>query len=76
MNRRATLLSLGRAIRHKDDYSSILLIDARYHHANIRERLPPWIIKSLMQDPQRFGTGYSALVQFFKRKRHDNPTTH
>lgn len=40
---RAVNQSIGRAIRHKDDYAAILLFDHRYERTNIRTKLPGWI---------------------------------
>ncbi|KAF8822610.1 putative helicase, partial [Cardiosporidium cionae] len=34
---------IGRAIRHKDDYAAILLLDQRYSQAYFRQFLPTWI---------------------------------
>ena len=45
--------SIGRAIRHQNDYSSILLIDSRYctqSLANLKEKLPQWIGDSFRQE--------------------------
>ena len=45
--------SIGRAIRHQNDYASILLIDARYCNqplASLKEKLPQWIGESLRQE--------------------------
>jgi len=35
--------TIGRAIRHKDDYSSIILVDSRFKNYNIIKKLPKWI---------------------------------
>ncbi|KAF2213685.1 hypothetical protein CERZMDRAFT_58373 [Cercospora zeae-maydis SCOH1-5] len=35
--------AIGRAIRHKDDWASILLFDARYADERFRRKLPGWI---------------------------------
>lgn len=39
--------SLGRAIRHVNDYAAIILIDQRYSRKNMKARLPKWIQNSL-----------------------------
>lgn len=39
--------SIGRVIRHRDDYAAILLLDSRYERNSIREKLPGWIRSSL-----------------------------
>ena len=35
--------SIGRAIRHINDYATILLCDARFAKGGVRSRLPRWI---------------------------------
>ncbi|KAK5168775.1 killer toxin resistant protein [Saxophila tyrrhenica] len=35
--------AIGRVIRHKDDWASILLMDSRYEQGRIRSKLPGWI---------------------------------
>ncbi|WPH00584.1 Hypothetical protein R9X50_00341400 [Acrodontium crateriforme] len=39
--------AIGRVIRHKDDWASVLLMDHRYTSQPIRNKLPDWIKKSL-----------------------------
>lgn len=39
--------AIGRVIRHKNDWASIVLMDSRYDTERIRERLPGWIRASL-----------------------------
>jgi len=39
--------SIGRSIRHVNDYASILLLDQRYERDNIVEQLPSWISSTL-----------------------------
>ncbi|KAJ3149845.1 DEAD H (Asp-Glu-Ala-Asp His) box helicase 11 [Geranomyces michiganensis] len=47
--------SIGRAIRHKDDYASIVLLDQRFSHGRIRKKLPGWIRDAGIKDPTSFG---------------------
>jgi chromosome transmission fidelity protein 1 len=60
--------SIGRAIRHKNDYAVIVLLDNRYtNRQNIKESLPKWIRSRLMcfdKFPQAFG----SVRQFFSNK--------
>ncbi|RUS73449.1 hypothetical protein EGW08_018786 [Elysia chlorotica] len=56
--------SIGRAIRHKNDYASILLLDQRYLRGNIINKLPAWISKHL-QKAERFPLLMQSLPKFF-----------
>ena len=44
---RAVNQSIGRAIRHKNDYAAILLLDKRYDSDRIKGKLPGWIRESV-----------------------------
>lgn len=44
---RAVNQCVGRAIRHKGDYASILMLDRRYGSKRIQDKLPKWIRGSL-----------------------------
>lgn len=44
---RAVNQAIGRAIRHKGDWASILLFDARYAQQRVQTKLPGWIKESL-----------------------------
>jgi chromosome transmission fidelity protein 1 len=56
----------GRAIRHQNDYASILLVDARYASARISNKLPKWIGEDVKVGD--FGTTVRNLAGFFKGK--------
>ncbi|KAK8152501.1 ATP-dependent RNA helicase-like protein chl1 [Phyllosticta citrichinensis] len=58
---RAVNQCVGRAIRHRGDYASILLLDRRYDGVRIREKLPGWIRGSL-----REGRGVGEVVRGVK----------
>lgn len=38
---------IGRAVRHKDDYATVLLLDERYNRTSTKNSLPGWILKAL-----------------------------
>ncbi|KAI8613865.1 helicase C-terminal domain-containing protein [Chytriomyces sp. MP71] len=52
---RALNQSIGRAIRHKDDYAAIYLIDKRFSNKKVRDKLPGWIQGAGVQDVGSFG---------------------
>ncbi|KAJ7695957.1 helicase C-terminal domain-containing protein [Mycena rosella] len=60
--------SIGRAIRHRGDWASLILLDKRYASASIRNKLPKWIGSKLMV-PDSFGQGIKELGSFYRNKR-------
>jgi chromosome transmission fidelity protein 1 len=64
---RAVNQAVGRAIRHKDDYAVILLLDRRYGTSRIQGKLPGWIRGSLRQ-PESVAVMANGLRAFFKEK--------
>lgn len=64
---RAVNQSLGRAIRHKDDYAAFLLLDRRYARPEILSRLPGWI-RAQVREHERFGASIAALAKFFRSR--------
>ncbi|KAM0714356.1 hypothetical protein Q7P37_010143 [Cladosporium fusiforme] len=56
---RAVNQAIGRAIRHKGDWASILLFDARYAQQRVQTKLPGWIKGSL---PAQGREGSSHVV--------------
>lgn len=67
---RAVNQSIGRAIRHANDYASIILIDQRYNTERIQKKLPGWIRKKLPQTLYNasFPEVVKATSSFFKSK--------
>ncbi|KAJ0962912.1 hypothetical protein J5N97_028034 [Dioscorea zingiberensis] len=65
--------SIGRAIRHINDYAAVLLVDSRYafdpstmsssHPSN---KLPRWIKQRLVSSSENYGEVHRLLHQFFK----------
>lgn len=65
---RAVNQSIGRAIRHKGDYASIILLDKRYETQRIQEKLPGWIKQGIRKEEsnRNFGETITSLKRFFK----------
>ncbi len=67
---RAVNQSIGRAIRHRGDYASILLLDRRYRTPRIEGKLPAWIRQGIVKDgPDGFGQAVEKLKVFFEGKK-------
>lgn len=66
--------AIGRVIRHKNDWASIMLVDDRYIQRRIREKLPGWIKDCLPSTASSDLEGVMSDVQdFFEHngeKRH------
>ncbi|KAJ7134385.1 helicase C-terminal domain-containing protein [Mycena epipterygia] len=60
--------SIGRAIRHRGDWASLILLDKRYASASIRNKLPKWI-GGKMTVADGFGQAIRELGSFYKNKR-------
>jgi chromosome transmission fidelity protein 1 len=65
---RAVNQSIGRAIRHKNDYACVLLLDKRFSQPRIRNKLPKWMSKNI-QNPQAYGLFIGKMAKFFKSKK-------
>ncbi|KDR82649.1 hypothetical protein GALMADRAFT_57427 [Galerina marginata CBS 339.88] len=60
--------SIGRAIRHRNDWASLLLLDRRYETTSIRNKLPKWI-GSKVVITSSFGQVVKEMGTFFRGKR-------
>lgn len=60
--------AIGRVIRHKDDFGSVVLCDPRY--TQLVDGLSSWITTS-MERHETFGESYAAVAQFFHRWKRD-----
>lgn len=56
--------SIGRAIRHQNDYASIILLDRRYLKTSVQKKLPTWIGSDIKQI-DNFGSCLPRLKQFY-----------
>ncbi|KAF9990293.1 DEAD H (Asp-Glu-Ala-Asp His) box helicase 11 [Mortierella antarctica] len=65
---RAVNQSIGRAIRHQNDYAVVVLLDRRYGAPRIRQKLPGWIGSSI-EVCEQFGPAMNKLANFFRAKR-------
>ena len=67
---RAVNQSIGRAIRHRGDYASIVLLDKRYRNERIMEKLPAWIRQGISdQGRPDIEDARNRLKSFFDGKR-------
>ncbi|KAI0397962.1 DNA repair helicase [Xylariaceae sp. FL0594] len=68
---RAVNQSIGRAIRHRNDYAAIVLVDRRFGTERIKGKLPGWIQGGLVQGSESGGLGQmmSKLTGFFRTKQ-------
>lgn len=67
---RAVNQAIGRAIRHKGDWASILLFDSRYGQARVQRKLPGWIRESLPEGSVGRVEGVVGdLGRFFEGRR-------
>ncbi|XP_076068379.1 ATP-dependent DNA helicase DDX11 isoform X2 [Oratosquilla oratoria] len=60
--------SIGRAIRHRNDYASILLLDQRYERPQSVKALPGWISKHI-NHCNKFGSAFALMRKFFAGKK-------
>ena len=63
---RAVNQTVGRAIRHADDYASIILVDQRYcADRRIWKALPAWLTRGTCQERVSFDSCVNAVKLFF-----------
>ncbi|KAI1802526.1 DNA repair helicase [Daldinia bambusicola] len=68
---RAVNQSIGRAIRHRNDYAAIVLVDRRFAADRIKTKLPGWIRGGLVEGSEDGGLGQmmGKLSGFFRGKK-------
>jgi len=60
--------SIGRAIRHQNDWASLILIDQRYSTPRIQSKLPQWI-RGSVSIAHTWGQGLRELGAFYRLKK-------
>ncbi|TFK70379.1 DNA repair helicase [Pluteus cervinus] len=60
--------SIGRAIRHRDDWASLILLDHRYSNPAIRNKLSKWIGNSVIV-ADTFGQAFKEIGRFYRQKK-------
>lgn len=60
--------SIGRSIRHINDYATVVLCDKRYEQKKVSDNLPIWIQYSL-EKCLSYRNAHSRIAGFFKEKR-------
>lgn len=68
---RAVNQSVGRAIRHREDYAAIVMIDKRFGNERVQGKLPAWIREGMVADAGQKGFGQlmGTLGAFFRGKK-------
>ncbi|OTB12473.1 hypothetical protein K445DRAFT_320913 [Daldinia sp. EC12] len=68
---RAVNQSIGRAIRHRNDYAAIVLVDRRFAADRIKTKLPGWIRGGLVEGSENGGLGQmmGKFSGFFRSKK-------
>ncbi|TIC06905.1 DNA repair helicase [Wallemia mellicola] len=65
---RAVNQSIGRAIRHQNDWAGLILIDKRFATSQIQNKLPGWIKKSVSVS-NSFPQAIKTIAPFYSHKR-------
>ncbi|KIX01052.1 uncharacterized protein Z518_10118 [Rhinocladiella mackenziei CBS 650.93] len=63
---RAVNQSIGRVIRHRNDYAAILMVDRRFATERIRRKLPGWIQGSMPKGIRAWDEIERSLEDFFQ----------
>lgn len=58
--------SIGRAVRHKDDYACIILVDQRYTMQKVNSKISGWIMRSYqnVSDTMKIN---DQIIKFFEK---------
>ncbi|OAP58800.1 hypothetical protein AYL99_06097 [Fonsecaea erecta] len=66
---RAVNQSIGRVIRHRNDYAAILMVDKRFSTERISRKLPGWIQGSMNDGLRDWATVEQGIEVFFRGKQ-------
>ncbi|KRY21034.1 putative ATP-dependent RNA helicase DDX11, partial [Trichinella patagoniensis] len=66
--------SIGRAIRHKDDYSAIIFLDSRYRNRKLWSKFSSWI-RHLIIEADSFSTASNSLKKFYSQFENTDDTS-
>ncbi|KAF8133448.1 DNA repair helicase [Boletus edulis] len=66
--------SIGRAIRHRMDWASLVLVDRRYCSENVQNKLPAWI-RDGVAVCDGFGQAMKHLSQFYRERKQTSVVT-
>ncbi|CAH2013426.1 unnamed protein product [Acanthoscelides obtectus] len=58
---------IGRAVRHRNDFAAVLLLDERYNRMSVKNALPNWIKRSLKTC--EYEESFKQITQFFTRRK-------
>ena len=72
---RAVNQSVGRSIRHANDYSVIVLFDTRYNSSHIQLKLSGWMRLSIRRERESFDMTLERIADFFAAKTLSNKET-
>lgn len=61
--------TIGRSVRHAEDFAAVCLCDERYDQEKIKEKLPGWVIDSLTKTQRNEEEVGKTLKQFFLNKK-------
>lgn len=65
---RAVNQSIGRVIRHRNDYAAVLMVDRRFGSERIRQKLPGWIRGSMSKNIESWNEVEVGLRGFFNNR--------
>jgi chromosome transmission fidelity protein 1 len=65
---RAVNQSIGRVIRHRNDYAAILMVDRRFSSERIRQKLPGWIKDNMDHSVRDWMAIEHGIRDFFEGK--------